>query len=104
MTYRVLVTDELSAEAVELLERHADFAFDVVKGLSPAELTAAISDYDGLIVRSSARVTADLIHAGNRLKVIGRAGTGIDNIDVQAANERGVTAQYWPQQYLAARR
>lgn len=96
MTYRVLVTDVLSSEAVELLEDHPDFEFDVVKGLGPDELAEAIPGYDGLIVRSSARATADVIAAGDRLKVIGRAGVGVDNIDMHAANQRGVVVMNTP--------
>ncbi|MEN8114781.1 MAG: phosphoglycerate dehydrogenase [Actinomycetota bacterium] len=96
MTYRVLVTDVLSSDAVELLEAHPDFEFDVIKGLNPDELAETISGYDGLIVRSSARATAGVIAAGDQLKVIGRAGTGVDNIDMQAANERGVVVMNTP--------
>ncbi|MEN8234723.1 MAG: phosphoglycerate dehydrogenase [Actinomycetota bacterium] len=96
MTYRVLVTDVLSPDAVQLLEAHPGFDFDVIKGLSPDELAETIPGYDGLIVRSSARATAEVIAAGDKLKVIGRAGTGVDNIDMQAANERGVVVMNTP--------
>jgi D-3-phosphoglycerate dehydrogenase len=96
MTQRVLVTDDLSAEAVELLEEHPGFAFDVVKGLDAEDLAAVIPAYDGLIVRSSARATADVINAGDRLKAIGRAGVGIDNIDMRTASERGIVVMNTP--------
>ena len=96
MTFHILVTDDLSDDAVELLEAHPDVDFDIVRGLSPAELAEKIPGYDGLIVRSSAQATAGVIEAGDRLKVIGRAGTGVDNIDMQAANQRGVIVMNTP--------
>jgi D-3-phosphoglycerate dehydrogenase len=96
MKYRILVTDELSAEAVALLEAHDDIEFDVAKGLSPDELRQRIPGYDALIVRSSARATEDVILAGDRLKVIGRAGVGVDNINIAAASERGIVVMNTP--------
>ncbi len=96
MTFRVLVTDDLSPEAVALLEEQDDISFDVIKGLSPAELAQHIGVYDGLIVRSSAKATAEVIAAGDNLRVIGRAGVGVDNIDLQAASERGVVVMNTP--------
>jgi D-3-phosphoglycerate dehydrogenase len=88
MTARVLVADPIAPEGVELLSRAAEV--DVRTGLAPAELIAIISDYEALVVRSETRVTADVIAAGTRLQVIGRAGVGVDNIDVAAATERGI--------------
>ena len=65
MTFRLLVTDDLSEEAVSLLEEQEDIAFDVVKGLSPDQLADKIVGYHGLIVRSSAKATAEVIAAGD---------------------------------------
>ena len=96
MTHRVLVTDDLSSEAVDLLNAHSDFEFDVEKGLDPDQLAERIRTYDGLIIRSSARVTDQVIAAGERLRVIGRAGAGIDNVDLQAASQRGVIVMNTP--------
>ncbi len=96
MTFRILVTDDLSDDAVELLEAHPDVDFDIVKGLDPVGLAGRIPGYDGLIVRSSARATAGVIEAADRLRVIGRAGTGVDNIDMQAANQRGIIVMNTP--------
>lgn len=96
MTYRVLATDDLSTDAVDLLNAHQDFEFDVHKGLSQDELEALITDYDGLIIRSSVRVTDRVIEAGKRLVVIGRAGAGVDNVDLQAASERGIVVMNTP--------
>jgi D-3-phosphoglycerate dehydrogenase len=96
MTYRILATDELSQDAVDLLDAHPDIEFSVEKGLGPAALADRIAPYDGLIIRSSAQVTEDVIAAGDRLRVIGRAGAGIDNIDVLAASARGVIVMNTP--------
>ena len=85
---KILVSDPLSPQGVELLQQQAQV--DLRPRLSPEELRQSIGDYDALIVRSSTRVTADIIDAGRRLKVIGRAGVGVDNIDVARATERGI--------------
>ncbi|RME81370.1 MAG: phosphoglycerate dehydrogenase [Caldilineae bacterium] len=87
--YRVLVSDPLARSGLELL-RQAGLAVDVRTGLSPAELIETIGGYDALVVRSGTRVTADVIAAADRLKVIARAGVGLDNIDVPAATRRGI--------------
>ena len=96
MTYRVLATDDLSADAVHLLNEHPGFDFDVQKGLSQDELETLITDYDGLIIRSSVRVTDRVIEAGRRLRVIGRAGAGVDNVDLKTASERGIVVMNTP--------
>jgi D-3-phosphoglycerate dehydrogenase len=85
---RVLVTDPLAEEGLSVLRQHV--AVDVRCGLSPEELAATIGGYEGLIVRSGTQVTAQMIQAADRLAVIGRAGTGVDNIDLQAATLRGI--------------
>src|SRR5690606_37568423 len=87
---KVLVTDPLSEEGLAVLRAADGVVVEVRMGLSEAELVDVIGDYDGLIVRSGTRVTARVIEAGRRLKVIGRAGVGVDNIDVDAATRRGV--------------
>ncbi len=85
---KVLITDSLSKDGTELLKKEVDV--DVATDLSEKELIVRIKDYDALVVRSGTRVTRDVINAGRRLKVIGRAGVGVDNIDVEAATERGI--------------
>ncbi|GAB4568583.1 MAG: phosphoglycerate dehydrogenase [Anaerolineae bacterium] len=85
---RILVADPLSEAGLRLLGEEADV--DTRYGLKPDELAQIISEYDALIVRSGVRVTADIIRAGRRLRVIGRAGVGIDNIDVDAATQAGI--------------
>lgn len=86
---RILVAEPLAAEGIELLERHHQV--DVRLGCSPEELRAIIGDYDALVVRSQVKVDAALIDAGARLVVIGRAGVGVDNVDLEAATRAGIT-------------
>ncbi|MEK7214678.1 MAG: NAD(P)-dependent oxidoreductase, partial [Chloroflexota bacterium] len=88
MTARVLITDPIAADGVQVLEQHLQV--DTRIGLKGQELLDALPDYDALIVRSETRVTADVIRAGTKLQIIGRAGVGVDNIDVNAATERGI--------------
>jgi D-3-phosphoglycerate dehydrogenase len=85
---RVLVTDQLAAQGIDILRQHAEV--DVKKGVKAAELRSIIGDYDALVVRSQTKVTADIIEAANKMQVIGRAGVGVDNIDVDAATRRGI--------------
>ena len=85
---RVLVSDPIAPEGIEILKRIADV--DVKTGLPKEELAAIIGDYDALAVRSETKVTAGVIANATRLKIIGRAGVGVDNIDVDAATKRGI--------------
>ena len=95
MTARVLVADDLSPEAVQIL-RKAGLEVDVKVGLKPDELEAAIGSYDGLAVRSATKVTAKVLERADRLKVVGRAGVGVDNVDLDAATRRGVVVMNTP--------
>ena len=88
MKAKVLVSDPLAPSGIELLQ--AEFAVDVRPKLPAEELLKIIGDYDALVVRSETKVTAKVIDAAARLKVIGRAGVGVDNIDVEAATRRGI--------------
>ena len=85
---KVLVSDSLAEDGVKRLQSGADV--DVITNLSPEELIQKIPDYDALVIRSGTKVTADVINAAKRLKVIGRAGVGIDNVDVEAATKKGI--------------
>ena len=90
---RILIADSIAQEGVERLREGGatrEVAVDVRTGLSEDELTAAIADYDALLVRSATQVPRRVIDAADRLRVIGRAGVGVDNIDVQAATDRGI--------------
>ncbi|MCD5390635.1 phosphoglycerate dehydrogenase [candidate division NPL-UPA2 bacterium] len=93
---KVLVSDPLSEEGLEILKKEEDIEVEVATKLAPEELKAKIKDADALIVRSGTKVTRDLIQAGNRLRVIGRAGVGVDNVDVEAATEKGVIVMNSP--------
>lgn len=88
MAARVLVADPIAPDGVALLRQAAEV--DVRTGMSPEELVAVIGDYDAVVVRSETRVTAAVVAAGGRLQVIGRAGVGVDNIDIPAATARGI--------------
>jgi D-3-phosphoglycerate dehydrogenase len=92
---KVLISDSVDAGCVDVLEK-SKIAVDVKTGLSAAELLAVIGDYEGLIVRSSTQVTEEVIAAATCLRVIGRAGAGVDNIDVPAATRRGIVVMNTP--------
>ncbi|MBI4338679.1 MAG: phosphoglycerate dehydrogenase [Chloroflexi bacterium] len=85
---KVLIADRIAQEGVDALKGRAQV--DVKLGLSKEELKAALRDYDALIVRSETQVTTDVIEAGEKLVVIGRAGVGVDNINLEAATRRGI--------------
>ena len=92
---KVLIADDLSPRAAEIF-RARGIEVDVEIGLGAAELRRRIAGYEGLAVRSATKVTAELIAAADALKVIGRAGIGVDNIDVAAATERGIVVMNTP--------
>ncbi len=94
--FKILVTDDLSPQGIELLKQAEDVSFDVKKGLSEAELVAAIEPYCGLIIRSSVKVTAAVLKHAKNLRVIGRAGVGVDNIDLDQASMQGVIVTNTP--------
>src|SRR5437868_9033461 len=86
---KVLIPDKLSPAAVAIFEQRG-VAADSKPGLSKAELLSVVGHYDGLAIRSATKVTADVIRAAKRLKVIGRAGIGVDNVDIPAATAAGI--------------
>jgi len=85
---KVLVKEKISDEGVKLLQQHFDV--EVNKDMTDAELKERINDYDALIIRSATKVTADILEDATRLKIIGRAGVGVDNVDVPAATKKGI--------------
>lgn len=93
---KVLVSDPLPPEGLEVLNDTAEFSVDVQVGLKPDQLKQIIADYDALILRSGTKVTADILAAAHKLKVIGRAGVGVENIDVDAASARGIVVMNTP--------
>lgn len=88
--YRILVTDPLSNQGIEPLKGHHDVTVDVKTGLDQEELLTIIAGYDALLVRSQTQVTSEVFERADALKVVGRAGVGVDNIDLDAATNRGV--------------
>ncbi|HEX2097851.1 MAG TPA: phosphoglycerate dehydrogenase [Rubrobacteraceae bacterium] len=97
---KILITEALAERGVEFLEQ--EFDVDVVLGLSPAELLEKIGPYDGLIIRSATKVTAEVIDRAENLKAIGRAGIGVDNIDIEAATKRGILVANAPESNTVA--
>jgi D-3-phosphoglycerate dehydrogenase / 2-oxoglutarate reductase len=94
---RVLVSDNLSEVGVRIFEEIPDIDVDVNTGLTPEELKGIIGQYEGLVIRSATKVTADIIEAAANLKVIGRAGIGLDNVDIPAASKRGIVVMNTPE-------
>ena len=89
--FRILIADRIAQEGIELLRQELPEAqIDVQTGLKPEQLRARIGDYTALIVRSETQVTADILAAAPRLKIVGRAGVGVDNIDIDAATRQGI--------------
>ena len=90
MTYRVLVTDEIDAEGVAILSAEPELVVDEVPTLPKDELLARIADYDAIVGRSATRISAELLQKARKLKVVGRAGVGVDNIALDAATSLGI--------------
>ena len=97
---RVLIPEKLADPGIELLKR--DFDVDVLLDLSAEDLLEKIGEYDGLIIRSATQVTARVIEKADNLKAIGRAGIGVDNIDIEAATKRGVIVANAPESNTVA--
>jgi D-3-phosphoglycerate dehydrogenase len=93
---KVLVADSISPKGVELLESGGQLLVQVKTGLKEADLVAIAADYSAIVVRSQTKITAKVIDAAKQLKVVGRAGVGVDNVDVDAATRRGVIVMNTP--------
>ncbi|MCX7661330.1 MAG: phosphoglycerate dehydrogenase, partial [Candidatus Omnitrophica bacterium] len=96
MGFRILVSDPLSEEGLKILREIEEFEVDVKTGLDPEELKKIIKDYDALIVRSATKVTKEVISCAEKLKFIGRAGVGLDNVDLENATQRGIIVMNTP--------
>ncbi len=94
---KVLVSDPLSEVGLKIFRETPGLQVDVNTGLTPEELKGVIGSYDALAIRSATRVTADIIEAAKELKVIGRAGIGLDNVDIPAASKRGIVVMNTPE-------
>ena len=93
---KILISDKLANAGVEILKAVKEFEVDCKFGIKPDELKSIIKDYHALIIRSGTTVTADILEAADNLKVIGRAGVGLDNVDLKAATKKGVVAMNTP--------
>jgi len=92
---KVLISDKLGPQAAEIFKAQG-IECDVKVGMTPDELKACIGDYDGLAIRSATKVTEDILNSAKNLKVVGRAGIGVDNVDIPAATGRGVVVMNTP--------
>src|SRR6476620_10617202 len=94
---RVLITEPLSEDGLSVLRHEPDVEVDVRLGMKADELAGIIANYEALIVRSETRVTAELLDAATSMQVVGRAGSGVDNIDANAATRRGIVVVNAPE-------
>lgn len=92
---KVLISDNISQKCIDIL-KNAGLAVDVKVGMKPEELRASIGEYHGLVIRSATKVTSEIIDAAKNLKVIGRAGSGLDNVDKVAATKKGIVVMNTP--------
>ena len=93
---KVLVSDNLGEAGIQMLKEEEGIEVDVNTGLEPEALKEIIGEYDALIIRSATKVTEDLLNAATRLKVVGRAGIGLDNVDIPEATKRGIVVMNTP--------
>ncbi len=90
MSHKILVSDPISEDGLQSILKHQEFEVDVQTDLSENDLVNMISTYEALIVRSQTQVTERIINAATNLKVIARAGVGVDNINIEAATLKGI--------------
>lgn len=95
--YKILISDKLGQAGLDRLDLATDAQYDMKTGLSKEELMAILPEYDALIIRSGTKADADVLAAGTNLKVVGRAGIGVDNVDLRAASMRGIIVMNTPQ-------
>lgn len=93
---KVLIIDKIDDLGIELLRKEPNFQIDIKIGIEREELLNIIGEYDGLIIRSDAKVDAELMAKATKLKIVGRAGNGVDNIDIPEATKRGIIAANTP--------
>jgi D-3-phosphoglycerate dehydrogenase / 2-oxoglutarate reductase len=95
--YRILITDDLGQGGLALLNQATDVQYDVVKLPDAKKLNALIGEYDAVITRSGTPLNADTFDCARRLKIAGRAGVGMDNVDIDAATLRGILVMNTPE-------
>src|SRR3989339_2229801 len=93
--HKILMTYD-NTEGLDLLLTHPDFKIEIHAKPTPEQFKELIKDYDGLMIRSEVKVTADIIAAAAKLKFIGRAGTGVDNVEIPAATQKGIVVANVP--------
>ncbi|MGD0566029.1 MAG: phosphoglycerate dehydrogenase, partial [Candidatus Goldiibacteriota bacterium] len=94
--YKILVSDKLSEDAINMLKGEKDIEAVVKTGMTEEQLAEELPNYDALIIRSASKVTAKTLEKVKKLKVIGRAGVGVDNVDMAAATAKGVIVMNTP--------
>ena len=94
---KVLVSDSLSDVGVKIFEETPDIEVDVITDLTPKDLESIIGQYNALVIRSATKVTAEIVEAAHNLKVIGRAGIGLDNVDIPATSKKGIVVMNTPE-------
>jgi len=94
--FKVLITDKLSEQGMEIFRKEKEFQTEEHIGKTPEDLKKILHEYDAWVIRSGTTVTADLIQAATKLKIIGRAGVGVDNVDLEAATKRGIIVMNTP--------
>jgi D-3-phosphoglycerate dehydrogenase / 2-oxoglutarate reductase len=94
---KILISDDLAESGIQKLRSVPEFQVDVRTKLAPEELCRIVKDYDALVIRSATKVTADVIDAGDNLKVVARAGIGLDNVNIEAASRRGIVVMNTPE-------
>src|SRR5438105_6684175 len=87
---KVLIADSISQRGIDELSREGALDITIKPGLSETELIEIVPEFSSIVVRSQTKVTADVLKAGGKLRVVGRAGVGVDNVDVEAATRRGI--------------
>src|SRR6478672_2756450 len=92
---KVLISDKMDPKAAAIF-RERGIHVDEITGQTPEQLAAIVGDYDGLAIRSSTKVTSAILDAATNLKVVGRAGIGVDNVDIPAATQRGIVVMNTP--------
>ncbi|MCD6268911.1 MAG: phosphoglycerate dehydrogenase [Deltaproteobacteria bacterium] len=94
--FKVLVSDNIASEGIDILESDSSITVDIRVGIDEVELKKIIGDYDAIITRSGTSITAELLENPGRLKIIGRAGVGLDNVDIEAASIKGIIVMNAP--------
>ena len=96
MEKKILIADKIAQEGVDYLKAQSEFSVDIEHGLDESSLCSKINGYHALLVRSGVNITDKVIDAADTLQVIGRAGIGVDNIDVDKATEKGIVVMNTP--------